>query len=180
MKTIKSVQHLWQELQNIGFKYLNLRSLNQDGLENLFAMIWQFGGDNDNPTCAQFVSAFKFCVLNGYAHLKLYQRTAKMTMGNSSCPSSFVGAEHDLTEITNSYVSGGDIYDVSIDDLDFVEKQSVGFVSGYNASRLLTNKQCEFCRDMLYHQILKKDQPSLLHEMLEVDSNTYKGIVSRC
>ena len=62
--SINAVRHLWQFLQTKSFQFLNLRTLNQDGLENLFSAVRQFGGDNVNPTCALFCSASKTCVLN--------------------------------------------------------------------------------------------------------------------
>lgn len=43
---------------------LHLNVLNQDALENLFCLVRQHGVDNSNPTCVQFASALKTCIIN--------------------------------------------------------------------------------------------------------------------
>ena len=56
---IKSVIFLWNKLKQVGFRFLNLKSL-----ENLFCCIMQHVIGNTNPTCFQFVAALKTCVVN--------------------------------------------------------------------------------------------------------------------
>ena len=63
--TIKSVMFLWDQVKDVdGFNFLNLGSLNQDPLENLFSSIRQHGAANTNPTCHQFTAALKTVVIN--------------------------------------------------------------------------------------------------------------------
>lgn len=56
---IRSVIYLWHQLKALSFKFLNMRNLIQDPIENLFYQIRQHGIANSNPTCHQFVAALK-------------------------------------------------------------------------------------------------------------------------
>ncbi|XP_039308510.1 uncharacterized protein LOC105202523 [Solenopsis invicta] len=62
--SIRSIITLWNSLQTVGLKYLNLRNLNQDSIENLFCQIRQHGISNTAPTCHQFIAALKTVILN--------------------------------------------------------------------------------------------------------------------
>lgn len=48
--SIKNVQLLWNVWHDLGFKCLLTRTLNQDPLENFFAIIRSLCGDNSSPT----------------------------------------------------------------------------------------------------------------------------------
>lgn len=61
--TITSLQDIWSYVQHKNFKYLNLRQLNQDSLENLFGLIRQHSPTNRNPTCHHFESGLKSSIL---------------------------------------------------------------------------------------------------------------------
>lgn len=63
--TIKAVLLLWEELHvNYGFSHLLTRRLQQDPLENLFGIIRQQHGCNENPSVLQFVGGLKHIVLS--------------------------------------------------------------------------------------------------------------------
>ncbi|XP_063629718.1 uncharacterized protein LOC134801117 [Cydia splendana] len=61
--SISSLQDIWDFVNARGMKYLNLRQLNQDSLENLFGLIRQHSPTNRNPTCYHFGSALKSSIL---------------------------------------------------------------------------------------------------------------------
>ena len=68
-RTVRGMRDLWKHLsQDLpgkqAFKYLHLRQLNQDALENFFSMIRQHGVTNDSPTCTLFVAAYKTAIIN--------------------------------------------------------------------------------------------------------------------
>ncbi|KAH0819018.1 hypothetical protein GEV33_003773 [Tenebrio molitor] len=76
--TIRSIIFLWDTLKDgNGFDYLNLRSFNQDPLENLFSSIRQHGAANTNPTCHQFTAALKTVVVNSLASPKGVDRNCE-------------------------------------------------------------------------------------------------------
>jgi hypothetical protein len=56
-------------LKEVGFNYLETRSLNQDPLENIFGVIRLHCGAN-NPTVGRFVDAMKTSI-NGLAYADL-------------------------------------------------------------------------------------------------------------
>jgi len=68
---IGAVQHVWRMLKSAGFDYLEIRSLNQDPLENTFGVIHLHCGSNNNPTVGQFVDALKTSIINGLAYTGL-------------------------------------------------------------------------------------------------------------
>lgn len=61
--TLASLQDIWRYLDSRGMKYMNLRQLNQDALENLFGIIRQHSPTNRNPTCYHFTGALKSSIL---------------------------------------------------------------------------------------------------------------------
>jgi hypothetical protein len=62
--TIRAMLAIWRKLKSVGYEYLCTRNFNQDPVENLFCCIRQHGIANTNPTCYQFISALKTCVVN--------------------------------------------------------------------------------------------------------------------
>lgn len=62
--TIKGFQYVCKKLLDSGFKFITLRSFNQDPVENLFCKIRSHGCRNTNPTCSNFQSSFKSLVIN--------------------------------------------------------------------------------------------------------------------
>ena len=67
-KTIDGTQLLWKKLQNLGFKQLKTKHVNQDPLENFFGLIRDHGAQNTKPTCYQFIGHFKALVVNNLTH----------------------------------------------------------------------------------------------------------------
>ncbi|CAH1996131.1 unnamed protein product [Acanthoscelides obtectus] len=65
--TIKAVIMLWECLRAKGFKFLALRNLNQDPIENIIGQIRQHGVCNSNPSCHQFIVALKTIVINKFS-----------------------------------------------------------------------------------------------------------------
>ncbi|CAG4956916.1 unnamed protein product [Colias eurytheme] len=61
--SLSSLEDIWKYVDSKGFKYLNLRQLNQDSLENLFGMIRQHCPTNHFPTCYHFTAALKSNIL---------------------------------------------------------------------------------------------------------------------
>lgn len=62
--SLKSLRDIWLEVQDLGYKYLNLRQLNEDALENLFGLIRQHGQTNKHKTCSTFIAAVKTSIIS--------------------------------------------------------------------------------------------------------------------
>jgi hypothetical protein len=72
LNNIEGIKLIWHICNEIGFKFLRTRMLNQDPLENLFSIIRQYGAANVNPTCFQFISALKTSILHNLVGYKSY------------------------------------------------------------------------------------------------------------
>lgn len=170
--SISSLQDIWLYVQSIGFKYLNLRQLNQDSLENLFGMIRQHSPTNRNPTCQHFTAALKTTILT---KLSTPIRGANCEADENQLMLDF----HDLvfrnSELTeniveeHSYIATSDAQDYgqssyddnvllhlpdienTIEDSLFTtfDKQPVVYVSGYLASVIIKHTNCQKCHDCL-------------------------------
>ncbi|KAG8226478.1 hypothetical protein J437_LFUL008776 [Ladona fulva] len=64
--TIRSNIFIWNRLNNFGFKFLHLKTFNQEQLVNAFCCIQQHGIANTNPTCST-LAALKTCIINNMA-----------------------------------------------------------------------------------------------------------------
>lgn len=64
--TIKGLKIIWGNLQKKGFKFLSLRALNQDPLENFFGCIRSHGVRNIMPSSTLFTSSFKALLVNNF------------------------------------------------------------------------------------------------------------------
>lgn len=71
VRSLLAMKLLWEELLEDGFTTLFLRRLNQDPLENLFGLIRQLCGANDNPTAGMFQSALKSVVITRFSGLSI-------------------------------------------------------------------------------------------------------------
>jgi len=62
--TIKGIKYICKKLLGDGFKFITLRSFNQDPVENLYGQFRSHGCRNVNPTCSNFQSSFKSLMIN--------------------------------------------------------------------------------------------------------------------
>ena len=75
--SLNAICLIWEHLKTAhDFKFLFTRRLNTDPLKNFFGTIRQQGGNSDNPTPAQFSSAFRnfFSVLSLRLQLEIVQQ----------------------------------------------------------------------------------------------------------
>lgn len=159
--TLQSVIHIWNNLKILGFKYLSLRSFNQDPLETLFGVIRQHGVCNTNPTCHQFVAALKTAVVNGM--------TTSGSKGNcendncnvlSSLTNFFTGTSTIITSADDSNLAEDDT-DLNASeiesklDLDSLENenQATAYVTGYILKEIKVPSECNMCRHLFFQKI---------------------------
>ncbi|KAJ8958785.1 hypothetical protein NQ317_005394 [Molorchus minor] len=94
MNSIRAIMLLWRNLKAKELKFLSLRNLNQDPLENLFGQIRQHGICNTNPTCYQFVAALKTVVINNFG--------APISRGNN-CEEDYCKSLGDFSTFLQNY-----------------------------------------------------------------------------
>lgn len=180
--TLKSYRDIWNHLKSLGYKYLNLRQLNQDALENLFGIIRQHCPTNSNPTCAHFIAALKTAIVTKMtAH---HSRGSNCEKDQNKILTDFKKLLFsDVTETTSSKMNESElfIYDDNeypmINILEHIEcniekslsdlsEQPAVYVAGYLAYIVLKKIKCHNCINSL-----KVDNP--------IESNIYSYIKLR-
>lgn len=151
--SIRAIMHLWRDLKAKGLKFLSLRNLNQDPLENFFGQIRQHGICNTNPTCHQFVAALKTVVVNNFG--------APLSRGNN-CEEDYCKSLGDFSSFLQNYSrvendlnnSDKDIgldIDLNVDD-DFDENnQATAYVAGYILKKINV-PHCVTCKENLFSE----------------------------
>lgn len=131
---IKTIRHLWADLQKLdGVKFLSLRRLNQDPLENFFGQIRSHGGFNTNPDCSHFVSAFKTLLINSIS-------TGKSLYANCATDDdTMLGTLSNLTQRRDSPVTS---------NADCLERPHIDLVDS------IPIPQRMFCRLKVCHTLL--------------------------
>ncbi|KAJ8891201.1 hypothetical protein PR048_010716 [Dryococelus australis] len=159
------------------------RTLNQDGLENFFSALQQYGGDNNNPTAGQFTAAFKTCLLDGLCSSRTTSKNYEDDEGRLlSKLGRFLtnGTRKTSTNycMMNSCISGNKIDDDDdssltngSSDLSFTERQSVANVTGFIGKKLMSSvcKGCDVCRGDLSSEpdVVSVDGVSEVHCIID-------------
>ncbi|KAM7281500.1 uncharacterized protein ISCGN_005954, partial [Ixodes scapularis] len=165
--TIKAVLLLWGELhQDFGFDSLLTRRLQQDPLENLFGIVRQQYGCNDNPTVFQFIAGLKHIMLG-----KLFKISEST---NCEDDTSFLLAELSIFPVSVlttgaaqlSQASGDEavqvypsVSDTSPEVPDIVKDNVVYYVSGSLVKSFLRSKSA----DCVCERFLTDKGPEQLH-----------------
>lgn len=161
--SINSLKDIWSYCQGQGFKYLNLRSLNQDALEYLFGLIRQSSPTNRNPTCTHFISALKSVHISGMNAPHSRGANCEDDMNRLLFVTSIqdpVSCDDDLISDIVEHTNQGEEYPLLMipendfeekveTDLTSIENQPIVYLSGYVAYRLLKSKSCQMCSDLL-------------------------------
>lgn len=66
INNLKCFQYLWKKLEAKGFKFLRLRNINQDPLENFYCLIRSEAGRNVNPSCTSFAASYRSLIINNF------------------------------------------------------------------------------------------------------------------
>ncbi|KAJ8910305.1 hypothetical protein NQ315_003783 [Exocentrus adspersus] len=147
--TIRSVIYIWNNLRQKGLRYLSLRSLNQDPLENLFGQIRQHGISNSNPTCHQFVAALKTVVVNNLT----VPLSKNQNCEDDNCTPlgdfcSFL-LQQSAIDSNSSGSDDCDLTDLQCYSVEDNDNQGTTYVAGYILSKIKV-PDCEICRRHLY------------------------------
>lgn len=144
--TIENLRYLWATLEERGFKFLCLRSLNQDPVENFFGSIRAHGLRNTNPTPHSFGNSFKALVINNF----MGTHSAAFNCEDDKS----VGALDNLRKFVVGDCTPEEIHEVP--DFTYKEVPVVAakfssavrvYVSGYVARKVLQiTKGCVICK----------------------------------
>lgn len=170
--TLKGMKYLWSKLREQGFKYLCIRHLNQDPLENFFGQIRSHGVRNVNPTCQSFSYSFKSLII--------------CNICSWSSPSANCEADNTmvLTDLKSLLVLDKKEECVAFDELDIfinvpdnlsysnIKTGTLSYIAGYIAKRIIKYvKNCPDCRMDLLGEI----QNLCPEERLVIESRSYRS-----
>lgn len=140
--TMRSVIMLYEYLKaNYGFDYLLTRHLNQDALENTFAIIRSKSGANANTTARQFQGAFRHLLVSN-----LFKLSEK-----SNCAEDMVSLLATLPTGVNfscGLSNGSGLLlanmpdDLSLDSACGLEENNMVFFAGWLANKFLQSHKC--------------------------------------
>lgn len=118
IKTLRGFIHIWKKLSGTGFKFLCIRRVNQDPLENFFGCVRSHGVRNINPTCYSFVNSFKTLIVNNFTSPHSPNGNCKNDEGDAlNCLKSLLSCDADKKEplaetkntaiiATHAYIAG--------------------------------------------------------------------------
>lgn len=142
--TINGIRKLWENLSNVGFKYLKTKRVNSDSLENFFGAIRQQGGNCINPTSVQFQRAFRKLFCQNYLH-----------SSNMNCkddldellirldPNQKISVEKEADD--ENVVQAISLPDYSYRQEDMVFQNPFKYVCGYLLRKALNVHHCQTC-----------------------------------
>lgn len=170
--TIQAAQAIWHRLSEAGFESLNLKSLNQDVIENFFNQLRSNGCANRNPTCEQFEGAFKTLFVGNLTSKHLFganceENTEGTTLAFSHLMNvSAVNKEiNDVEEIDTVECTESAIPNTNINEKIINEQQIVNIIKRNNIIA-----QCKHCVNTL------ADAQTLNHIRQAIDLLEFKFI----
>jgi len=163
ISTIKGFQYLCKKLLNAGFKFLSLRSFNQDPVENFFCQVRSHGLRNTNPTCFHFQNSFKSLIINNLISSQSVGANCEkdncenlttlkqlLTLNNKSTNQIQIIPQINFSSITQNSI---------IPQKSKLAQSCQAYVAGaiVNKVKKLTSN-CKFCLEVLKSTNVKNDQ----------------------
>lgn len=178
---IKTVKHLWSDLQMIpGVKFLSLKRLNQDPLENFFGQIRGQGGCNTHPDCHQFVALYKTLLINDITtgqslHANCTNDDDKM-LGSLRNLVTKRKQNSDIIDVEQSYDTQNLIFiDKCIPSENIFQTHAVSYIAGAVCRSLFPRLDCAQCPNCQNALLSNEIEP--FHSLIsikEYDPNSRK------
>ncbi|GFR82706.1 transposable element P transposase-like Protein [Elysia marginata] len=152
--SISCLLKLWKDLrENLGFRYLLTDRLNQDCLENLFAVIRSKGGNRFNPEAYEFKAALRQCMVDSVMTSSERQNCKEdldsflFSLENLASKGSNAAIRNRLQQNVprNLHML---MMPTAVISLSSVESNIVVYIAGYVASKL-SSKVCTGCKELL-------------------------------
>ena len=152
--TLHGILALWSELKSVhSFKFLLTRRLNQDPLENFFGVVRQQGGNSDNPTPAQFGTAFKKLFYDNFLVSSAGNCNADFNLMLVGAPSQNVLSSLSKTIPKEIEIDVNDYRSSSVQN-SLIGTNAVAYVAGYLLKKCFLKHDCETCKGKLVMQEL--------------------------
>lgn len=166
--SIRAIIYLWQKMREKGLKFLCLRNLNQDPLENFFGQIRQHGISNTNPTCFQFTAAFKTLLVTNFT--STFSKNSNCEADSCNTLGNFAEFLENFSENRENIMLDQEEEVDFDDDSTFIESNPANaYVAGYLLDKLGLDLQCSDCLKLF------SGNPSQRHSFVtfkEYDSQT--------
>lgn len=162
--TLAGLEEIYRTLPK-DVSFLRLRQINQDPLENFFGQVRQHGGRNINPSVNSFKKYFKTLLINNLATT----HSAGFNCENEN--SLFI-----IDQIQNFVVQGVPEEDELVEipmlkhihipqlNLSFLDKLSVGYVSGFLSKYIKTIKTCSVCKQNIISNLTIDEWHALISQ----------------
>lgn len=170
--SINGLLGIWEELAKKGFNYLLTNRLNQDCLENLFSVIQQKGGFQDNPDPQEFRGAFRQVIVE-----KLFVHSS-----SANCE---IDADKILLDISNVTVlkkmtkdtpqTEHSIMPVTLvaPPVSLEKRNVVAYMAGYLLKQYSMD-DCMICKQMFQIEHLPETSPLSAFELVRFKESTGK------
>ena len=159
---------LWDDLRkNYNVKYLLTSRLNQDPIENLFAVVRQKGGCNDTPQCDQFRHCLKAATIDTI----MKPRGSNCESDIDEILSEYITLTNSVNKRTSSHVPDEDIPEPSVCSTTSMpiprgrslpEENILVYVCGWLAYKSLQNHFCDRCYKFMVRNVPQMDDQRLV------------------
>lgn len=171
--TLKGLRYIWTKLKHVGFKFLCLRNINQDALENLFGNIRANGFRDNNPTCSNFSFLLKNAILNNF--ISPHSPFANCEEDNSD---GALMASINILQTKMDAMHGELTQPSNFTNINLSTEESViaiatkTYVAGYVAKRVYAViKYCVLCKKELF-----SDKVTDIHAVIQCRSYSEKSL----
>ena len=148
--TLSAILAIWDHLKaNHAFKYILTRRLNTDPIENFFGTIRQQGGNNDNPTPVQFVSAFRKLFFSSFLTSSAGNCAADFDDLIAQCTENKESSTSVLATTTQPQtlaIGPTDYKDPSVVS-NIVKENAITYVAGYLLHKCSQKHSCSLCKE---------------------------------
>lgn len=161
--TLTSIHDVFTYLNNkYGISFLRTRFLNQDPLENFFGQMRQHGGRNINPSPVVFAGNFKTLLINNYVSSHSLGANCENEESHSLINNvkQFLNQTAPIIEDISFQSSSYEAPSLNV--VSYVDKISVGYISGFITKKIRSFYKCTICKD----NIICKDKVSEWHDLV--------------
>lgn len=174
VKTLDGFLYIWRNVKSEGFKYLCLRNLNQDPLENFFGSVRSRGTRNIMPTSSNFIGSYKSLLINNLISPKHLSTNCE----EDGCDGPLDNLRYLLTWKYNCEEQVNSIdfekFNITQDiQTSEIKTATYAYISGYVAKSILKKiKSCSFCKAKLISNINNPE-----HFVIECRAYSHKAFI---
>ncbi|KAI4458086.1 transposase protein [Holotrichia oblita] len=159
--SLNGLEEVFKAVQCKGVRYIRPRDFNQDPVEHFFGQIRQQGVRDTNPTASMFTYHFRTALVNGMAT----QHSLSANCEEDDSYNILNGLRDFVSQETSANVIVREDVNISLPSEElttYVDKLSIGYVSGFIAKNIRKLSKCELCKS----NIFCKDTVAEWHDLI--------------